>query len=376
MSHIYQTQITSNENLQTVLTAIEHFNFDRLLCALQDRRTLSVSDIEAMDARITEATAKLQIEYANLQEAAPDFNKRFVHKNNHYFSSAEALLRRIRSGVANFKKMYMQLTPNRAASIPHLPAGNERPSIYDRSSIGNAEYTPTLFHETVRPEVKTLYEHVVIFFSKMEDALKLCQDVLDDEDVVRQNAAQCCELYLDFKDEHYSHIKQLMKQIINSWNAIDKMTNPAICLRENSSSEEEFSQVGFHNLDYEDVCTLATKEIVEESLRGEFSKMELMLFQENRPHILRVRHIITHFDEYLPTDFHRKTLPAHTIACLLRWAKPKEDLAFTQYFKQTYDTIVGTYKVPTNGAINIHKNDLTNHDSEYVALVERWNNLP
>lgn len=375
MSHIYQTQITTEENLQTVLTAIENFNFDRLLAALKDRRSLSVSDILAMDARITEATAKLQTEYARLQDEAPAFNKRFVHRNNHYFSSAEALLRKIRSGVARFKDLYSRLTPNRTSAYQGLPMPEDKPSIYDRSLLGNAAYTPSLFPETVRPEVKQLYEHIVAFLAQMEDALNLCKDVLDDEALIREDAGQCRELYMDFKDEHYSHIKQLLRQITASWNDIEKITNPAICLREQTASDEEFSQQGFHNLEYEDVCQLATKEIVEESQRGEFSKEELMLFPDNRPLILRVRHIIVDFESYLPEGFNGKKIPASTIACLLRWSKPKEDFAFVKYFKKTYEASGGTHKVPSNSAVNVQKNDLNNHNPEYVSLVERWENI-
>lgn len=375
MSHIYQTQITTEENLQTVLTAIENFNFDRLLAALKDRRSLSVSDILAMDARITEATAKLQTEYARLQDEAPAFNKRFVHRNNHYFSSAEALLRKIRSGVARFKDLYSRLTPNRTSAYQGLPMPEDKPSIYDRSLLGNAAYTPSLFPETVRPEVKQLYEHIVAFLAQMEDALNLCKDVLDDEALIREDAGQCRELYMDFKDEHYSHIKQLLCQITASWNDIEKITNPAICLREQTASDEEFSQQGFHNLEYEDVCQLATKEIVEESQRGEFTKEELMLFPDNRPLILRVRHIIVDFESYLPEGFNGKKIPASTIACLIRWSKPKEDFAFVKYFKKTYEASGGTHKVPSNSAVNVQKNDLNNHNPEYVSLVERWENI-
>lgn len=375
MSHIYQTQITTEENLQTVLTAIENFNFDRLLAALKDRRSLSVSDILAMDARITEATAKLQTEYARLQDEAPAFNKRFVHRNNHYFSSAEALLRKIRSGVARFKDLYSRLTPNRTSAYQGLPMPEDKPSIYDRSLLGNAAYTPSLFPETVRPEVKQLYEHIVAFLAQMEDALNLCKDVLDDEALIREDAGQCRELYMDFKDEHYSHIKQLLRQITASWNDIEKITNPAICLREQTASDEEFSQQGFHNLEYEDVCQLATKEIVEESQRGEFTKEELMLFPDNRPLILRVRHIIVDFESYLPEGFNGKKIPASTIACLIRWSKPKEDFAFVKYFKKTYEASGGTHKVPSNSAVNVQKNDLNNHNPEYVSLVERWENI-
>lgn len=375
MPQLYQTQITSNENLQTVLTAIENFNFDRLLCALQDRRNISVSDIQAMDARITEAKAKLQLEYAGLEDAAPGFNKRFVHRNNRYFSSAEALLYNIRSGMSRFKEVYTKLTPNRIASFQGLPMPEDKPSIYDRSLLGNAAYTPTLFHDTVRPEVKSLYDHLLEFFTIMEKAITLCQAVIAEEDEIRQDGAQCLDLYKDFKDEHYLHIKQMIRLISAQWNDIQKITNPAIILSEKVASEEEFSQQGFHNLEYDDVCQKITRDIVEESQRGEFTKEELMLFPDNRPLILRVRHIIVDFESYLPEGFNGKKIPASTIACLLRWSKPKEDFAFVKYFKKTYEASGGTHKVPSNSAVNVQKNDLNNHNPEYVSLVERWENI-
>lgn len=373
MPHIYETQITNEDNLKSVLNAIEHFNYDRLLCALQGRRSLSVADIVGLDASIMEATAKLQSEYANLQEAAPTFNKCFVHKNNHYFSSTESLLRKIRSGMARFKGIYTKLTPNNAASTPSLPEGNVKPLIYDRSALGNAEYTPNLFPDDVRPEVKKLYEDLVSFLSVMEDALFLCQDVIDREKDIRKDANQCLDLYINFKDEHYSHIKQLLKQITASWNDIEKMTNPAIALREQTNSDADFSQKGFHNLEYDDVCTLATKEIVEESQRGEFTKEELMLFFNDKQKILIVRHIINQFDSFLDEQYlSHKKLPAKYIAILLLWAQPKEDYAFVKYFKKTYTQSNDKYLVPDNPSVNQQKNALISSDSDYIRLVRVW----
>lgn len=373
MPHIYETQITNEDNLQSVLNAIDHFNYDRLLYALQGRRFLSVADILELDSQIIEATAKLQSEFANLKEAAPTFNKRFVHKNNHYFSSTQSLLYKIRSGMARLKGLYTKLTPNNAASIPQLPEGNAKPLIYDRSSLGNAEYALNLFPDDVRPEVKKLYEDLVTFLSMMEDAIRLCQDVIEHENIIRRDANQCLELYFNFKDEHYSHIKQLMKQITASWNDIEKITNPAICLREQTNSDADFSQKGFHKLEYDDVCTLATKEIVEEAQRGEFTKEELMIFPNDKQKILIVRHIVNQFDSFLDEQYitHKK-LPAKYIAILLLWAQPKEDYAFVKYFKKTYTTSNDKYLVPDNSSVNQQKNALKSSDSDYLRLTRAW----
>jgi hypothetical protein len=121
---------------------------------------------------------------------------------------------------------------------------------------------------------------------------------------------------------------------------------------------------------------LASKEIVEEALRGEFTAQELWLFDGyEREYIRRVRTIIQNFDTYLPEDYTRKTLPAKYIACLMLWCKPHEDKGFVAYFTKTYADAGGQLSVPKNPAVNQQKNELTKRDVDYVRLVEKWEKI-
>ena len=126
-------------------------------------------------------------------------------------------------------------------------------------------------------------------------------------------------------------------------------------------------------LDYEDVCTLTVKELVEEEQRGEFSKEELNLFAENRPLLRRLHTIIDNFDSYLDEKAAtRKKLPAKYIACLLLWAQPKEEKAFVEFFINTYK---GEHEVPDNSTVNVQKNKLRNGDAVYARLEGLWNSI-
>jgi hypothetical protein len=126
-------------------------------------------------------------------------------------------------------------------------------------------------------------------------------------------------------------------------------------------------------LEYEDVCTLTVKELVEEAQRGEFSEKELHLFAENRPLIRRLHTIIDQFDTYLDEkSAARKKLPAKYIACLLLWAQPKEEKAFVEFFISNYQ---GTHEVPDNSTVNVQKNKLRNGDAVYSRLEGLWNEV-
>ena len=152
--------------------------------------------------------------------------------------------------------------------------------------------------------------------------------------------------------------------------------NPAIKMRNESRDEKQFAKRGFHNLTEAATTALASKEIVEEARRGEFTAQELWLFDGyDRESIRRVRAIIQNFDTYLPEDYTRKTLPAKYIACLMQWRRPHEDKGFVAYFTKTYQDAGGKLSVPKNPAVNQQKNELKKSDSDYVSLVEKWERI-
>lgn len=377
MQQRYQTQFDSFDGLVTVVQAIEGFSQERFLASLHLRNTRTLSDIAAIDAKVLAAIASLQAQHAQLLDFSRNFNRQFVTRNNRYFNSAHQLLRKIHSGVTQMKHIYKQFTPNSSVTIPQSAQPiYTQPSIYDRSPLAKESYTKPMFGVDTYPvEVQQLCEDMTRFFKVLRDSLLVCLEVMRQEEYIRRDANLCHELYRDFKEENYLRIKRHINSINIFSNEFSPLQNHAIDLRLSSNSEQEFSQKGFHSLEYEDVCSLAVKELVEEEQRGEFTKEELMLWKEDRSKIQQIRYIISHFDDYIPATYRRKTMPATYVACLMAWCEPQEDLAFVNYFAQTYKATHNRYNPPSNPAVNQAKRTDWTRDPEFEHLISQWKNV-
>lgn len=375
MAQLYQTNIDTFEQLQYVANAVENFNFDKFIYVLV-HKNVPISEVSEMRAKMLDVNAKLLDELGKLQSYSSTFNNEFVTEHNEYFSSAYHLLRKVKSGTAQVKKMFRQFTPNNAAAIRMVNTNNVKPDIYKRSPLGGAEYMPSLFKpEDFSPQVNVLYNATADFMQTMHQSLELCITMLREKHKIRMNKSKCQKLYKKFKDDQYIRIKAIIKSI-NLDTADFTEENPAILLRNRSRSEEEFAQKGFHTLTVSDAAGLASKELVQEAKRGEFTQEELLLFYQNEDKIRLVRYIIQNFDSFLPNDYKHKKLPAKYIACLRSWCQPREDKAFVEYFRKTYLDYAPQHTVPNNSAVNQQKNKIDEkRDDDYKMLVEKWKNV-
>lgn len=374
MAHIYESRIDNEDGLQAVLTAIQSFNYDRFTCVLYQKPRFDLTHVLSLDAEVLAVTAKLEIEYAKLVTISRTFNQRFVLPNNQVFSAAKQLLNSIRSGLSELKKLYKFFTPNKAAPVPTRPIGNSIPYIYNRSQLGNAEYMQSLFPDEIEPKAKQLFNHLFEFLKLIEQAFILCEDVLHEENEIRKDSKQCHELYIEFKNDQYQSIFSLIKTDCFNKNILG-ISNSATELRENSPSEEVFSQKGFHNLPHNDVIGLATKELFEKAQYGDCTPDELALFKEDEAKIKRVRSIIQNFDSILENLTKKNNIPAEAIASLLVWSKPIEKLMFYNYVKKTYKEAGGKRELTSYYGMCNSSYEIARKKKylEYIETFERFN---
>ena len=374
----YQTRFDSFEGLETVVQAIEGFSQERFLASLHLRNTRNLSHIARIDAQVLAAIANLQTQHAQLVEFSATFNSQFVTHNNHYFSSAHQLLRKIHTGVTQMKSIYMQFTPNSTVAVRSVsPQDYTAPSIYERSTLSTAPFTVPMFGiETYPAEVQQLCRDMQRFFEVLKASLLVCLEVIRQEQYIRRDPVQCTELYHDFKEENYLRIRRYINSIRLNTSEFDPNNNPAIDLRLSCSTEGEFAQKAFHNQEIDHMCSLATKELVEEEQRGIFTADELQLFSGDRERITLVRYIITHFDEFLPPNPKRKVVPATHVACLMAWSNIpiKRNRAFVNYFAQTYAPH-GQFKAPSNSAVNVAKRSEWKSIPEFEQLISQWESI-
>lgn len=373
----YWSQIETLENLHYVAGLVDGFNQDRFLAALMGKRNISTDKIVRMKNELVEITNRLEEEYIALEEFGKVFNDQFATRNNQCFSSAMTLLRKIRSGMSLMIKTYRGFAPKNEAARRAAHAQLQTLDLYSHSRMGGQEYTPPLFGiEDFTPEVRDLYDAMKRFMDFMGKSFSLCEGILEEEEQIRQDPDACLERYHVFKEEHRAKIKDMLDGIQLDSHVFLAENNPAIKMRSEAANERQFAERGFHNLTESATTALASKEIVEEARRGEFTAQELWLFDgQEREYIRRVRYIIQHFDQYLPEGYKRQTIPSKYIACLMWWCRPHEDKAFVMYFNQTYIAAGGQHKVPNNSAVNQQKNELTKRDVDYVRLVEKWEKI-
>lgn len=376
MAYMYSTEMETFAGLQQVVGALERFNQDRFMSAISLRR-MRPADITRLAHQIEAARLTLLDEYENLIDFARTFNSQFATDNNQYFDSAYRLLKQIKTGTRQVKGLFKQFTispsPSQQRRLPPSVVRSARPSVYERSMLSTDTYAVPMFPiEEMPAEVQNLYLTMQSFFETLSQSLHVCLDTMREETRVRQNPERCCELYNDFKREYCSRIKAILKSIDINAAIYQPDQSEVVALRENSQSEEQFSQQAFHQYSKSQVSVLATKELVEEANRGEFTRTELLLWPKNELMIRKVRHILGRLDSFLAEEYLTyKKIPAIYIAALRDWSCPAEDKLFTSYVRQTYH---GERELPKNAAINQQKNHGVNLEHEHHRLINVWNN--
>ena len=367
----YQTNFASPDGIQTIIEMLDKWEPQRFYAALASKKRCNMEDIYALDGMVLEALGILKQELSKLNKFSLDFNQQFVTQNNKFFDTSFQLLGKIKIGASRFKTCFKELTPNHTTgNISNVPTN--KPLLFDRSPLGNGEYSPVLFTDVYPQEVQNLCQHMQDFFKCIEEGLQICQDVLNEEAIIRQNPDQCQDLWLKFKADLACRLNRIVNSININTPIFDSNNNPAIQMRNNSKTEADFAQQGYHNLDYGDANTLGIKELVEEAHNDGLTKEELALFPNNKELALKVRYFIQHFDEFLPKTYHGQTVPAKYIACLMQLCRPTVDKHFVAYFSKTYEQAGGTLKVTSNSSANGKKHNERQKDPDFNQIYEAW----
>lgn len=367
----YQTDFTSPDGIQTIIAMLEKWDIQRFYAAFALKKRRKIDNVTTLDGMVMEASGILKQELVKLDKFSENFNQQFVTQNNKFFDSSFQLLNKIKSSASRFKTCFKELTPNHTTgSISNVPTN--KPLLYNRSPLGTEEYSPIMFTDLYPQEVHNLCQHMQEFFQYIEDGLRICQEVLDEEAEIREDPDHCQDLWLQFKADLANRLSRIVKTININTPIYDSNNSPAINMRNRSASEKDFAQKGYHNLEYADAHTLGVKELVEEAQNDGLTKEEVALFPNDRELALKVRFFILHIDDYLPQNYHGKTIPAKFIACLMQLCKPTVDKHFVDYLTQTYKQAGGTLEVTKNSSANGKKHKERKKDPDFDQIYAAW----
>ena len=196
----YTTEIYDPKTgLDVIALAVAKFNPERFLFAIE-HKNCDETEMELMARQVAEYRAKLETEYTRLLEFSKTFNKEFVTENNKYFDIALALLRKMRAGMSQTKKIFMKFCPRaRREDVRHV-IGNMPVSAYEYSYISANTYPLPLFQfDTYPPCVSGLYNEIEKFFILFAQCIGLCKRVLAEEEKIRNDQRYCFYLFQEFK---------------------------------------------------------------------------------------------------------------------------------------------------------------------------------
>lgn len=372
----YSTKFNDpTQGIETILSVINKFDKDRFLYALKYKH-YNQPKLELMTQQVVEYRNKLEKEHERLMEFAKTFNKLFVTDNNQCFDTALKVLRKLRSGVKEVKRIYMNFCPRwNSKRIPYKVNVNKHYSAFDYSYFSLDTFELTFFElEDYPPYVQGLYNELCKFFFQLNLSLHLCIQVLNDEEKIRQDKGYCNFLFGEYKEKVLEEIMNIVMLIPLDSDCFQEEYNPAIASLKKFSSTEAWAPHGFHNFTKDEVKYLIIKEVQEEEKRGILTKQEILLFGNNPDKVKEINNIILHFDDLMPDDYSRKKLDALTIAMFMKWCGVTNERNFLAYFNEKYvNNSNRLYGVVTIGAVNNAKKKLLHNDKAYNDFLERMN---
>ena len=362
------------EGFSTILSAASKFNPERFLYAIEFKNW-DEKKMQLMIHEVATYRLKMESEYDSLREFAKVFNKEFATINNECYSSAMALLRKIRSGISETKRLFMRFCPQkRRKSVIHTMV--ERPkSAYDHSRISSDVYQLSLFRFDDYPVcVNDLFNEMTQFFFVLVRCIQLCQDVLDEEANIKRNNKYCKFLFDVFKQNVLNQMADICTVFYRNSEDFTEDHNPAIASRNQYYNDEAWAPVGFHRYTKREVKLLVIKQLLDDEAGSDLTTLEKLLFGNDEKKVHKCRYIIQHFDELIPDDYSRKNLPAKYIQMFFQLVgiPNKLESDAVKYFNETYlSSSAHKFVTVSYQAVNKYKKEvLKDADGSFKAFSE------
>jgi len=360
------------QGIDQILVAASKFNAERFLYAIEFKNW-DEKKMELMGNEVATYRRKLEEEYNRLVEFAKVFNKEFATMNNKCYSSALTMLRKLRSGISETKKLFTKFCPRARQEIVYQEIMNKPVSAYEYAYISAENYQLPLFKFEGYPAcVSGLFNEMEKFFLLLMRCIQLCKEVLNEEKKIKSNNKYCKYLFEEFKNKILYEIADIIMMIPRNSEYLSEKNNPAIASRNKYENDEAWAPVGFHNYSKTEVKHLVIKQILDEEEGSDLSKTEKLLFGNDEAKVHKYRYIIRHFDELIPENYRRKNLPAKYIQMFFQFVgiPYKLESDAVAYFNEMYlSSSYHKFMIVSYQAVNGHKKEvLEDKDGAYKAF--------
>lgn len=348
------------EMMNLILEFVRNFEVERFLYAINGKH-FDEEDIESITNDIKEYNTKLSRQKGHLYKFGKTFNKRFTTEDNKCFDSSLKISRKIRSGTAGVKKVFVKFCkPLRR----HLPNGGENPQAHERSMINTPNYSADLFGLPSYPQcVKDLFAVMLEFYGNLDDCIEECKRQLSQEDATRHNPKQLLKILdeaIEKSKRDQSHIimsmssnPKMKEAIMNDESLSGDRHNPVLKDFKRCKSLDEFAPKYFHNCLPTDISKITLYKCYSDSNEDPEMMMAMAVFGNDKEHIAHVNYAIDHFDQLLPAQCKRGKIPALSLFFFMQWCKTVTGVnSFLNYFNKRYVAAKGKWGTLGYSAIN------------------------
>ena len=365
----YSTKIDrTTETLNDVAMLVANIEEDRVLAAILNKR-LSHDDVVEYTLRLREKRTRQQREIESLRKFSKTFNKEFATNHNKCFSTGQRLFGVIRSNMSETLKLLKKFCP-RVTGQPYVADGEEqKASVMDHSMLSRAvPYSPVFFGmEGCDTCVKEFIDELLRFFKDVEEALMMCEDVLQEENIIRKDTARCLRLY-----------EKCCEEVIKrSYEFLEYFGEEGFAKEDRMSAEmhkmptlQDFVSGHFHMHNKNEFQIHVLHKAYSEGKANDLSDIETFLWPTDHSKAMSARGIVEHFDELNPRgrqvgNSGRYRLSGKHVAVFMKWCDvkdtKKEKYFVERYFNEAYH---GVYDTIASSTVNTAKNKLLLDDTD------------
>lgn len=351
------------EQMNLIHEFVCRFDVQLLLYAINGRR-LDEEQIVSITNDISEYLTKLKRQKEHLFKFNKTFNKRWATEDNGCFDYSIKQSRRIRSGLAGIRKVFMMFC---RPSRKRLPDGMSTPQAYERSLITTPHYYADLYGLESYPQCVTdLFRTMLEFYDTLDDCIEECKRALQEERITGSDPEKSFELLISdcerSKKQQFIILEAmdqdpaLKKAMMESKYLTSDEANPVLKeYRQAKANQEEkiFAKNWFHRASPEDVDRITLDKAFAEADEDPDMMWAMTVFGKNKEKIHNINYAIEHFDDLLPEKCKRGKIPAMHLYFFMKWCKPSVGTqSFLKYFDKRYKKHDGKWETIGYSAIS------------------------
>ena len=307
----------TRDGFQELWDSIQDPTIEMLMAGIQSKRTTK-EQILNLTGNLRNSHTLLDKELLRLGDYSKDYNSKWATKKTYTYGTTEELQVKSQSQLKRWKDMLKITSPR----CPKHTANSTQPSLYSASYLTRQPYELDMWGPaSYGTLIYDLYDEMNVLINHLEDGKQLCQDVIQQEQMIDQDPAWKEELH----DRQFQQIAEQNQDVIEkryNERTIDT-DNPIYQEMVSSNSKLEFKSKGFHKYHERECVDYVVTVSALILQKNDITPTENKLFGRNFGMIKLVRFIIDHLDDLLKVNKNGK-FDKYEILELIKWCDVKE----------------------------------------------------